>query len=241
MTEENNRDGAKKKEELMISTLLLHQLGYEPDDKMSSEGPDIIIPSKEHGNIGIEVTKYLNKTDSACLNNFNKVLEDYAVLFDKKKKEDIRYDPNISYRIRVFLQGGFAPSIKEWKHKKECIFEEIDRYLFPSQSLINNEYVEYANKYEAPNLPKTKVELSYIGVYGEIDEELLFSRIRDKEEKLKKYKTLEKNKELKEYFLLIFIPELHQVDIKGYQLPKDYKTEYDRIYLTKGADCLQIK
>ena len=44
MTEKNNREGAKKKEELMISTLLLHQLGFEPDDKMSSEEPDIIVP-----------------------------------------------------------------------------------------------------------------------------------------------------------------------------------------------------
>ena len=241
MTEENNRDGAKKKEELMISTLLLHQLGYEPDDKMSSEGPDIIIPSKEHGNIGIEVTKYLNKTDSACLNNFNKVLEDYAVLFDKKKKEDIRYDPNISYRIRVFLHGAFAPHLKDVRQKKEQLFNELDTILFHKEMFVDNEYVASVSIYEAPHLSKTKISVAYLGVYEDIDERLLFTRIKDKEKKLRRYKQLDKNKNLKEYYLLIFISELHQMDIKSYKLPKDFKTEYNRIYLTKGADCLQIK
>lgn len=241
MTEKNNREGAKKKEELMISTLLLHQLGFEPDDKMSSEEPDIIVPSKEYGIIGIEVTKYLNKTDSACLNNFKKVLEDYAEMFDEKKKTNIRYNPNISYRITVFLHGAFAPHMKDCRQKKEQLFHELDNILFPKDLIVDNDYVSSVSIYEASHLSKTKISVTYLGVYENIDERLLISRIKDKEEKLRRYKRLDKNKNLKEYYLLIYIPELHQVDIKGYHLPNDYKTDYNRIYLTRGADCCQIK
>ena len=240
MKEESNREIIKKKEELLISTLLLHQLGYEPDDKMSSEEPDIIIPSKDDGNIGVEVTKYLNETDSACYNNFQKILEEYAVRFDEKKKTDIRYNSHISYRIRVFLHGGFAPKIIDCRQKKQQIVEEIDNFLFPHGE-FNNDYVESVEIDSAPNLSHTKVSICYIGVYEDIDEGLLFSRIKDKDKKLRRYKQLVKNKNLKEYYLLIFIPELHQIDIKSYKLPNVFETDYNRIYLTRGADCCQIK
>lgn len=235
-----SQERAKKKEELLISTLLLHQLGYEPDYNMTSEGPDIMVPSKDDGIIGIEVTKYLNETDSACYSNFKRILEEYAVRFDEKKKTENRNSPTLSYRIRVFLHGGFAPKIIDCRQKKQQIFDEIDNFLFPHGE-FNNDYVESVDIDPAPNLSHTKVSICYVGVYEDIDEGLLFSRIKDKDKKLRRYKQLDKNKNLKEYYLLIFIPELHQVDIKGYQLPKDFKTDYNRIYLTRGADCCQIK
>ena len=39
------------------------------------------------------------------------------------------------------------------------------------------------------------------------------------------------NQTIQEYYLIVFFPFNEHAELRGYQLPTDFKTSYDRIYL----------
>ncbi len=237
----NNREKEKHDEERHIALLLLHELRYEPNESMSGECPDLVIPSREKGIIGVEITKYLSPKDYKDYSCFQKLLDEYVVLFEKKKMSSTLYDNNTPYTLCVHLHGGTIPHVKNCSDKKKQIFKELDECLFPkSGETYNREYIATVDPLDTPNIPTSKVLLSFVEPFGRINNKILYDRIKEKEKRLEYYKSLPQNKGLKEYYLLIFIPEIYQINLWGYKLPCTIDSGYNRIYLTSGRELIRI-
>ena len=82
--------------------------------------------------------------------------------------------------------------------------------------------------------------MSFVEPFGRINNKILYDRIKEKEKRLEYYKSLPQNKGLKEYYLLIFIPEIYQINLWGYKLPCTIDSGYNRIYLTSGRELIRI-
>jgi len=74
-----------------------------------------------------------------------------------------------------------------------------------------------------------------------IDYNLLFSRIGDKEKKLNDYKAESRNKTIKKYILVINIPSAEIIDIDKCKFLTEMNTQYDRIFLIDVERSIQIK
>ena len=186
---------------------------------MSGERPDLIVPKRENGTIGIEVTCYLDKNAKENLSRFQHILDEYMDTFDKEKQGSPLYKGNMCYHVRVYLHGGFAPCIYNCNSKKNQIIDELRRCLYPVEGgFFNNQYIATAEPTENVSLKASIATVSYIGTFENINEQILLKRIEDKEKKLKEYKSLPANKNIKEYYLLIFVPQIHQVNVTNCKL-----------------------
>lgn len=241
MNFKTKQEEAKHQEERMIARLLLQELGYEPNALMSGESPDLIVPDRNSGKIGIEVTKLSLREDEEDFACFQDIIDEYAKQFDKKKLTSDLYQNNMPYTLRVYLHGAMVPHIKGCKRKKTQIISELDSCLFPISGMTyDREYIACVTPWDTPNISASKATVSFVEQYRNIDEKLLYDRIGEKEERLKKYKIKIENSNIKEYYLLIYISEIYQIDIRGFKLPCTFISDYDRIYLTRGADLIQI-
>ena len=58
---------------------------------------------------------------------------------------------------------------------------------------------------------------------------------------LKGYKNLDENKTISEYYLVVFFPIKEHAELRGYSLPEDFETGYNRIYLVDPFYMSRIK
>jgi len=49
------------------------------------------------------------------------------------------------------------------------------------------------------------------------------------------------NRAIKEYYLIVFFPIKERAELRGYSLQKEFKTDYDRIYLVDPFYSNRIK
>ena len=49
------------------------------------------------------------------------------------------------------------------------------------------------------------------------------------------------NRNIKEYYLVVFFPIKEHAELRGYALPNNFKTDYDRIYLVDPFYLNRIK
>jgi hypothetical protein len=236
---------SKQRDELHSINPLLCIYGYEEWADMCSDSPDICLPSSMDRQIGIEVTDYTFQKDKMDFSAFSNILVDYIQHISErwKNKELKTYSAEKNYSLTVWLHGGSFPRIEKIKKKKEQIFEELDCFAFPDSDCHDNQYIASAKIDEISNSKITEsiVRIPYIEAYGKINEEKLLNCIKGKEEKLVAYKTNDKNRNIREYWLAIIVSDPIQVDIRNFRLSCVLDSSYDKIYLIKGIDCVQIK
>ena len=104
-----SREEGKHRDELFRVTPILKELGYTPNENMCGDAPDILIPSVEKRNIGIEVVSYSTGQNEKAQNALRKVLDEYAGLLDRKS--DKRFEIGIG-----LLRKG-SPNFTKEKHK----------------------------------------------------------------------------------------------------------------------------
>lgn len=229
----------KQRRELFSIRPLLYSMELMPNESMCSDQPDICLPSKDNRIIGIEIVNYTHSSVNENISSFNKLLQEYTEYFDHRKKQSIYYSQH-SYRIKVWLYDGGYPKEPNYRLTKEKIFQELDVFLFPKNTFINNDYIASAEAEECKSMDKSTAEVIYVVQYQELDESLLLSYIKRKEKKLSYYKSFPENHTIKRFWLTICFPEHEQVEIRDYVLPTDFNSEYDCIFLIKGADCKLI-
>ena len=235
----------KQRKELLSIKPLLHLYGYEEKADMCDDKPDICLPSLRYRRIGIEVTEYTIPNDEEDFEAFRSILLDYIVNISGRKQNEVmqKYSKEKEYRLSVWLYGGLFPRIPSIKKKKEQIFKELDTFAFPQQKCLNNQYIASLEIEEISNsqITESNVRILYIEPFSYIDEKLLQKHIIIKENKLRAYKTEDRNKTIREYWLAITISDPIQVDLRYFQLQNRIVSQYDKIFLIKGIDCIQIK
>ena len=203
---------------------IIKELGYKPNEWMCDDRPDIVLPSVTDRQIGIEVVTYSTRRYEESENVLYKLLNEYI-----EERLDKRSDTR--YEIGVMFTDLQIPVGVNYKKVKEQLFDEIDSLMLPNQPQMNRQYIESVTAQENPGVQHSFIGCDTIVEYEELNEKILLDRINGKEHKLKDYKTLAKNRTISEYYLVVFFSINEHAELRGYTLPENYMTDYDRIYL----------
>lgn len=221
-------------DELGKASRIIKELGYEPDESMCDDRPDIVLPSKTDRRIGIEVVTYsthrYEESENVLYKIFNEYIEERL-----DKLSDTRYE------IGVMFTDLQIPVGINYKKVKKQLFDEIDSLMLPNQPQMNRQYIESVTAWENPGVEHSFMTCDTVVVYDELNEKILLDSISGKEQKLKGYKTLPKNSTISEYYLVVFFPINEHAELRGYTLPETFKTDYDRIYLVDPFYTNRIK
>lgn len=231
---EMTQEDIKHRDELGKAFRIIRELGYEPDELMCDDRPDIVLPSKTDRQIGIEVVTYSTHRYEESENVLYKIFNEYIVERLDKRSE-------IRYEIGVLFTNLQVPVGINYKKVKEHLFDEIDSLMLPDQPPMNREYIESVTAWENPGVEHSFISCDTVVVYDKLNEKILLDCIKGKEQKLKGYKTLEENSTISEYYLVVFFPINEHAEFRGYTLPEEFNTEYDRIYLVDPFCSNQIK
>lgn len=137
-----------------------------------------------------------------------------------------------------------SPIIKMLGFNKAC-FEMCDDkpdIVLPSRTkrLIGIEITKYVHIDDARDYAEMK--LGYrIKEETDIDYDLLFNIIADKEKKLEKYKIDERNNTIKKYILVINVSLAELINLDNYKSFGKIETQYDNIYIVDVNKIIQIK
>jgi hypothetical protein len=228
------KDDNKKNKELFIQAgKVIKSLGYKPNLDMLYERPDFVLPSNKDRQIGIEVTEYIRNDLVKNEDSIYKILRQYTKRLDKKTDK--------RYLIYVDSQFEKLSTNLHFNNIKEVIFNEIDSFIFPNNS-TKLKYIENVNISEVPGMGESFASLdAQAFVYGETNEQLLLDCIRKKEMKLKEYKSSPDNQTIREYYLVIYASILEHPEVRDYNLPDGFKSDYDRIYFVDDFEMKQLK
>jgi hypothetical protein len=214
----------KHQDELGKASRIISELGYVPDESMCSDKPDICLPSKDDRQIGLEVVAYsthrYEKSEDALYKIFNEYIVERLDRYSDKR-----------YEIGVLFTNLSVPVDINYKKVKEQIYGEIDSLMLPNQPQMERQYVADITAMENPGVEHSFITCDSFVVYDGLDEQPLWDCIKGKEQKLKGYKAMLENASIREYYLVIFFPINEHADMRGYTLPEEFKTDYDRIYL----------
>ena len=228
------RNEEKQRIELYKANRVISLLGYEPSFDMCIESPDIVLPSKNDKRIGIEVTDYIQSNKAIIEDAIYKVLKQYAIRLDKKIDK--------RYQIYVTFKFEDLPTDIQFNSIKENLFEEIDHFIFPTPCEKKLKYIESVMLYEVPGITHSDVLLGPTAFeYGETNESLLFKCITEKEKKLVEYKASSDNLTINEYYLVIYASMLEHPEVREYDLPTNFNTNYDRIYFVDNFEVKRLK
>ena len=108
-----SREEGKHRDELFRVAPILKELGYTPNENMCGDAPDILIPSVEKRNIGIEVVSYSTGQNEKAQNALRKVLDEYADILDRKS--DKRFEIGIG-----LLGSTICNNIKPFLNCRKC-------------------------------------------------------------------------------------------------------------------------
>ena len=222
-------------DELGKASRMIKELGYEPDESMCDDRPDIVLPSKTDRQIGIEVVTYSTHRYEESENVLYKIFNEYIEERLDKRSEKKRYE------IGVMFTDLQVPVGINYKKVKKQLFDEIDSLMQPNQPPKNRQYIESVTAWENPGVEHSFMTCDTVVVYEELNEKILLDCISGKEQKLKVYKTLPENSTISEYYLVVFFPINEHAELRGYMLPATFKTDYDRIYLVDPFYLNRIK
>ena len=87
------------------------------------------------------------------------------------------------------------------KDYKDVIFKEIDNYLFPSNIFIDKEFIADVRLDSIPNASKTVIDYQrgYVDCMTPIVDSIISEIIKEKNDKLQKYKECKGNESIKEF------------------------------------------
>lgn len=252
----NNNSKSKQNKELLSISPLITSLGYTPDICMCGDRPDICLPSFKNKEIGIEVTDYAERHYLKVVGNkdvrgnlqlkaqkdFKKIIDSYIDHFDIRKKDNKYYPKDSKYRISIWLSGGFFPYQDNLEEYKDDIYREIDSFLFPSDTVIDNKFIVDVELVLIPNASKSVIDYqrAYIDCMMPVDDIIISEIIKEKSDKLLKYKECKSNESIKEYWLAICLPFQIQDVNEKYRVSSNIKTDYDKIFFVQGCRAWQV-
>lgn len=231
---EMNKEKSKHIDELGKAAPIIRELGFSPNNNMWWDKPDIVLPSIDDKQIGIEVVNYSSHRYEEAEDAIYKILQEYIdTVLDKKTTK--------RYEIGIFLKNLRIPININYKKQKEQLFKEFDSFLFPNETHLERKYIEDMVAMENPDVEHSFITCDSVVEYEALNESVLLNCIHGKELKLKEYRMRPENQTIQEYYLIVFFPFNEHAELRGYQLPRDFKTSYDRIYLVDFFYINRIK
>ena len=236
MTAKNKkRYWEKKSEEFQQIVPLLNLCRKELIGLCCTEEPDFHLHFGDR-TVGVEFSMLTCGEENSELNEYKKLLKEYAVKFDELKLNSSLYQ-NKPYRIKVWFEAGFKPHTSDGrkvrKHRDE-LFEDLTKLLFPSSDYIETQgNVIRVEPELSIVLEKSEFQICFINTILPIPLFSITNIIKAKETKLPNYKVLMRNKAIHEYWLVIGIDE--QYNIHSIEPLKDYNTEFSRIYAVQNV------
>lgn len=229
-----NSEEIKHRDELFKASRVIKELGFEPNESMYSDRPDIVLPSADEPKVGIEVVTYsthkYEKAEDALYKILNKYIDERL---DKRSEK--------RYEIGVLFNDLSIPTDINFNKEKEQIFDELDDLLFRHLPLKNYQYFADVTIAENPGVERSFIGQDTFVVYDDLNEQVLLDCIKQKEKKLTKYKSLKENSTIQEYYLVIYFPVKEHAELRGYSLPESFDTNYNRIYLVDYFYTNRIK
>lgn len=247
----------KQQQELFYATPILEHLGLS-DFVYSSDSPDLLV-DKNGKTIGIEIISCYPDEDgkggfSALVNRVYSVCREYS---DKLKREGVRGRVGyITFTAAAYL---FDKTVSTHRFK-QISFDEIElkkEQFLCEQRLDTREgqeeyfgkmasgyfdcrYVESVSYHDLKDIDLVEFRPIRVGYIHTIDPKFIIMCVDKKEAKLFQYKKLQKNKEISEYWLFIYNPTNTFYDLDGLEMP-DFRTSFDRVYLTGSGKVLRLK
>lgn len=213
----------KQYEEKHIVLPMLKDLGYSEDNLEPGDRPDVKVSLGDGKKLGIEVTHYTITDNKRIIPVLHDILDGYS--------EHLSQITSLQYQIGVYFWGVEYPNEKHLKQYREEIYQEIDSFIpGHEQNLIHRKFIEDVIFCPSPGTPTHASEVVALEG-GEVVEEVLLNKIREKETKLVKYKKDSKNNDVQQYWLVIYFATEEKTDFRKYTLPEDFQTTYDRIFL----------
>ena len=222
-----NTTDSKHIDELGKASYVIKELGFTPNDSMWSDCPDLVLPSKNNPQIGMEVVTYSTHRYEKAENALYKIIDEYI---------DERLDKRsaVRYEIGIFFMDLIFPTNVNYQKIKQHIFDELDNAILPNQPWMERQYIADVVMMENPGALRSCITCDKFVEYDDLNEQVLLDCIANKELKLKEYKALPKNSTIQEYYLIVFFPLNEHAEIRNYTLPESFTTEYSRIYLVDG-------
>ncbi len=229
-----NRKTSKQIDELKKATLIIKEMGFTPNINMCGDAPDILIPSHQIREIGIEVVDYSSRRYEEAESALHKILDEYIdEILDKQS--DKRYE------IGVLMKNLGVPIHINYKKQKEQLFQELNNLIFHDTTSGNRLYIEDIVLMENPGATHSFISNDTVIEYSPLNENTLLKCINLKELKLRNYKLKIENRRIKEYYLAIYFPINEGAELRNYTLPRNFVTQYDRIYLVDDFYLNRIK
>ncbi len=230
----NKKISGKQRCELLYATSVIKELGYVPDEDMCGDAPDIVLPSVDDRQIGIEVVFYSTQKHEEAENALNQILGDYI--------EDVLDRKTVTrYEIGVLFYNLEIPVHVNFKQAKEELFKELNSFFFPQPVPVERKYIADLTAMENPDAEHSFIGCDKVVAYDQLNEKVLLECINKKEEKLSAYKNRLENKAIRQFFLVIYFSFNEHAELRGYKLPGGFETKYDRIYLVDSFFINRIK
>ena len=258
---EKEKDKKLKELKVIQSILFNNELSKVKDDitVYCDEKPDFNITTSEGRKIGVEVTKYFPFKEDIITENENELKKLCSEILESVQISKIienEFNPLNELllfppKIKIFFNHSFILN-GNIKRNKKIIRNELINWIeynrnkttYPNTNIIDKVeifvtvkkgvksslYIDLHNKsnhVEIDVFSSMMYLISHIDMFNNIEANTL----KDKEAKLKEYKLLEKNKDIKEWWLCIEVPRTANVKTIGYKLPQNIKTDYDNIYI----------
>ena len=112
----------------------------------------------------------------------------------------------------------------------------MDNCRLDKPERIYNEYISEVSKCLIPGLDETFVGLSSAFSYDNVNDKLLENVISKKSKKLKQYKTLNREFDITEWWLVIYFPTIEHTDFSKYERASKLCTGYDHVYLAESGN-----
>ena len=215
MEKMTNKEWQKYSERYAL-TILTNELKIPQDSINESESPDFIF-SYEGKRIGAEIVEYhKNLKETEARKAYQKTIDKY-----KGKKGKLT-------SVIAFDEDMVAFNSK---NSGKQLLDEISN-LITDQSYVA-QHLQYADERDFDTESELPISVCSIGICQHVNTDILEKIIRDKEKKLSRYKSLNKN--IDEYWLIVYV-NIYEYDYFENMEKPMISTSFDRLYLTHMQD-----
>lgn len=246
-------DVIKKQKEYSQAYPIFNNLGLDEEDICFSEKPDFVF-QWQNKTIGLEIVECHSSTilgknkESLAMadSRLDKICREFETKLIQEGMNHVRGSLVFTDRCKNELQrkkvdlrkirSDIFEEIRKHRERDECPNPAV-WYCSHDREYCTFKYVESCEIRPIPNC-QTFVAQTKMFICKTVEDECIQHCITQKEKKLAEYVTLEKNKDINEYWLCINVP----IDTGRYFDYVDYKhrSAYQRVYLTQNSDVMLL-
>ena len=142
--------------------------------------------------------------------------------------------------VQVFRDKMYAKKSNNEKKKVSGEIKMLLMHKYLGTQRSKTDYIYDASFYYDPFIFNHDIKIdieptmaNYISFLTQLNPDPVLECIAEKEKKLTSYRQLDKNKDIKRWWLIVEIPRTSFLDTYGYKLPTGFSSNYDKIFIVK--------